>query len=135
MPASDVAREIDSTMKRTATALRAATKAALADAAKLSRSELRAKAGQVPGPDRVFSNFRKAGALDVSTRQRDGVLTVSPRGPWKIAETGAAPHPVNHPGTHQGRMSWTTGQADIFDKLDRTIPADIEADVSKAFGG
>lgn len=133
--AANVGREIDQTMKRVSTSLRTATKAALADAAKVSRTELNARAGEVPGGDRVFSNFRKAGRLAVSTRQNAGVLTVSPKGPWKLAETGASPHRINHPGTRQGRLSWTRGQEAIFDQLEQTIPDQIETDVEKAFGG
>jgi hypothetical protein len=117
--------------------LKASTRKALTGAAKVSRRELMAKATQVPGGDRTFSNFRKAGSLAVKTRQRDGALTVSPKGPWKIAEEGASPHPKNHPGTarSQGRGSWTAGKTAIFDELERTIPRDVEAAVVNAFEG
>src|SRR3546814_5067062 len=60
------------------------------------------------GGDRRFSNMRRynhGGRVGVRRRQRDSDMWIIPQGPVKLAETGAAAHRVNHPGTRQGTRS------------------------------
>lgn len=123
----DVAADIDRSLRATSRAIETAVKEALADAAVVAKRELGDQARIVPGGDRKFSRWYPGrGTLGVRTRQRRGVLTVAPRGPWKVAEEGARPH-GGHPGTRgkQGRKSWTKGEQATYQKLDRVIPKEI----------
>lgn len=140
----DAAREVADTMDRAARALKQATKESLSDAGTVAKGELTARAGEVPGGDRRFSRMRRynhGGLLNVRTKIIGPTdLLVSPRGPWKLAETGADPHRLGrrggwHPGTSQGRRSWTRGQADVYDKLGRQVPEHIGDAVEEAFRG
>jgi hypothetical protein len=125
-------------MKATSRALDAATKSALADAEKAAKSELESTGRGPTGGDLRFRNMRRynhGGRIGVRLRPRRGELWVVPRGPWKLAETGAAPHRVNHPGTTQGTSAWTRGQATTFARLGADIPNKIGDAVENAFGG
>jgi hypothetical protein len=134
----DVGRDVADTMAGVSKVLARATKESLTEAAKVAKDAINAKSPGPTGGDRRFSNMRRynhGGRLGVKTRQRSGQLWVIPAGPWKLAETGAAPHPVNHPGTRQGTRAWTRGQVETFAKLERTVPDDIARDVEEAFNG
>ena len=94
----------------------------------MAKTELDSMSPGPTGGDRRFSNmagYNHGGRLAVKLRPKPGEVWVTPRGPWKLAETGAAPHRVNHPGTRQGTRAWTRGQAVVFDRLGREVPDQI----------
>lgn len=138
----DVADRVAETMAAVSKALRAETKAAMGAAAKVARAEMARTAVQVPGSDRRFSHWRGRPLLSTSTKVEDGLsgggvaLRVSPRGPWGVAEKGAAPH-GGHPGTRstQGRQSWSRGRDATFDVLGVELPERFERVVEEAFEG
>lgn len=113
------------------------------DAGNVARKELDATAPIVPGPDKRFSNFKRAGKLGVKVRADSSGVTVSPRGPWGIAERGAAPHTMpawgrgqaKHPGTRakQGRQAWTKGRLAAFRVLEKQVPDRIAREVERGF--
>ena len=100
---------------------------------KVARDEAYTTAKASTGGDRKFSRF-KGPALGVRLKvDRDGV-TVSPSGPWKIAEEGAAPH-GGHPGTAatQGRKAWSRGRDATVRRLDRQIPETLDRAGDRGF--
>lgn len=121
-------------------ALKASVTKALRPVANDARSKMRSAAGPPTGGDRRYSNMRgynHGGRLDVTVRVRDDMVFVGSKGPWKIAEEGAAPHRVNHPGTRgsQGRSSWSRAADPIVDEAETEVPRVIGDAVEEAFGG
>jgi hypothetical protein len=116
---ADIKRSLNVLSRNVKTATRQVAK----DAAKIAREEARAAAVKAAGPDRRFSNF-KGPALDVAVKyDDDSSVTIRPKGPWKIAEEGAAPH-GGHPGTRstQGRRRWSESRDSTIDRLDKDAP-------------
>lgn len=136
-PAS-VAADIGATLDRMKKALDASRKEVLRDVGKSARADLKAAATQVPGGDRRFSNmskFNHGGLLDVTFSVRQDMVFVGSKGPWKIAEEGAAPH-GHHPGTarSQGRRSWSQTADPISEAAALDVPRVIGDAVEEAFG-
>lgn len=137
--ASDIGAEMASTLDAVSKAIKDTTKAVMRDSSKAARKHILKQAGVVPGGDRRFSNMARyshGGRLNLTTKSRDLDTWVLPRGPWKLAETGAAAHRFGrgmHPGTRQGRRSWTVGQEATFEELERTVPKEITDAVEGAF--
>src|SRR5688572_25464395 len=104
----DIARSLNAI----STAIKGAVREVNKESGAVAREEAYATAKLATGGDRRFSNF-KGPALGVRLRQDPGGVTVSPTGPWKIAEEGAKAggkgRHRNHPGTAgtQGRKAWT----------------------------
>lgn len=123
----EVSAGVSSAMGAASKALRSSTREALVEAGRLARTNATAAARLSAGADRRFSRWR-APALGARTRSEPGAVEVSPVGPWKVAEVGAAPHRAkawgrgefNHPGTRasQGRQGWTRARDKTFDALD-----------------
>lgn len=135
----EAAAQVESTMKAATKALDSGLREVTKPVGKVARAEMRRTATIVPGSDRRFSNFPRAGSLRVKIRpDRGGMGTwVIPVGPWGIAEKGAGPHPVNHPGTRgkQGRRSWTIGMNATFAELGQEVPEGLAKRVEAAFDG
>jgi hypothetical protein len=137
---SQVGAEASAALVRTAKAIGKATKDAMKDAADVAKAELKVTSTIVPGGDARFSNMRgynHGGKLAVKSKPYDGGVTIIPRGPWKLAESGRDPGRRNHPGTRssQGRKSWTKGQEATFQRLGREVPEHIGDEAERAFGG
>lgn len=100
---------------------------------KVARDEAYTTAKQSTGGDRRFSNF-KGPALGVRLKVDTDGVTVSPSGPWKIPEEGAAPH-GGHPGTRstQGVKAWTRGRDATVQRLDREVPQEIDRAAERGF--
>lgn len=128
--AADFARSMAGVKKELTRAVRAVAK----EGGAVAREEHHLTAAQSAGPDRMFSRFKKAGKLDVKLRYNDDGASVIPRGPWKIAEEGAAPH-GGHPGTRakQGRKAWTRAEAETIAVLDDRIPKTVTEAVDRGF--
>lgn len=138
MSASDVGNDIARSMDRASKALKDATKAAMKDAGAVAKAEMLKTATVVPGADRQFSNFKKAGKLGVRVRQENrgnvAATIVLPQGPWSLAEFGR-PARGNDPGTArtQGKRSWSKGKDATFDRLSDTVPKQVEEQVERGF--
>lgn len=137
----DVGMAVKGGMDAASKALKKASRDAIREAGKIARAELMKTAVVVPGPDRGFSRMggRK---LSVRFESAPGQVEVIPKGPWKIPETGAAPHrgkawnhAFRHPGTAatQGRRSWSKGRDAAFDVIGVQVLDDIGEAVEQAF--
>lgn len=110
------------------------------DVGNIAREEAYDTAKASTGGDRRFSHF-KGGALGVRLRVDQDGVTVSPTGPWKIAEEGAKAggkgRHRNHPGTaaSQGRQAWTRGRDATVQRLDRQIPDTLDRAAERGFRG
>ena len=133
---NDVARTMASVSK----ALDKSVKNALRPIAKDARTTMRSAAGPPTGGDRRFSNmgrYNHGGRLDVTVSVREDLVFVGSKGPWKIAEEGARPHRVNHPGTRrsQGRAAWSRAADPIAADAATEVPRIITKAVEGAFRG
>lgn len=138
-------RDIERSMAGASRAVTAGIKVAMRDAAKVARAELKKTAPLVPGPDRQFSNFPRAGRLAVRTRfyADSSELEVVPVGPWGIAERGAGPHAMKawgrgraqHPGTRskQAKKAWSRGRDATLKITSERIPEIIANEVAGGF--
>lgn len=141
----DMAKDVDRAMAGATRAVRDAVKQVGKDAEKVARAKLGPAAKIVPGGDARFSRMAKlnhGGRLGLRFRHDTEGVTVVPRGPWKLAETGADAHtgkagkdrhPTDHPGTRQGRKSWSTARAEVLRELDRTVPDMVARKVEGGF--
>ena len=120
-------------------ALTDAAKAVVDAAGDTAKAELAKTAPIVPGSDLQFSNWKAAGKLKVRVRRErasEGVgIWVVPVGPWGLAQVGAKAHPVNHPGTKQGKQSWSKGRDATYARLKGEIPEGLGDAVEEAFDG
>lgn len=132
----DVARTMASVTK----ALAESRRLALREIGKSARKTMMDQAPEVPGGDRRFSRmarYNHGGRLGVTFRVRNDLLFIGSKGPWKLAETGAAAHQIGgwrHPGTRQGRSSWTRGADVALAHAERELPEVIGEAVEEAFG-
>ena len=116
----------------------AATKEIVKDALDVSRQEMKTTAAGPTGGDGRFSGFGPAGRLRVKGKYDPGGVTILPVGVWKVAEEGVDPHmqprrKFKHPGTKQGRKSWTRGRDAALTRLDKSIPATLDKAVEEGF--
>jgi hypothetical protein len=117
-----------------------AVKAVNREAGKVAREEAEELARRSTGGDRRFSRF-KGPALGVRLRVDTDGVTVSPSGPWKIAEEGAKAggrgRHRNHPGTAstQGVKAWSRGRDGTVQRLDRDVPKTIDRAADRGFRG
>lgn len=138
---TDVGKQVASTLDGMSKALEAARKQVLRDIGQKARREMLAAATQVPGGDRRFSNMSRyshGGRLAVTYSVRGDLVFIGSKGPWKLAETGAEPHALrhgHHPGTHQGRRSWTRAADPILAGAEDQVPRVITDAVTEAFSG
>lgn len=138
-----VGEDVAKTMAAMSKALDTSTKAALRKVGAGARKTMLARAAEVPGSDRRFSRmarYNHAGRLGVTVRVRDDHVFVGSKGPWKIAEVGAAPHRVRggqHPGTarSQGRRAWSRGADVALAEAEKAVPKAIGDAVEEAFRG
>lgn len=130
-----VGDEIERSLVGAQKALESAIRGVMKDAGQVARKELSVTATIVPGPDRIFSNFRRAGRLGVKVRHSPGSVTISPVGPWGIAERGRRAS-GGHPGTRakQGKQSWSRGRDAALERIGREAPETILSEVEEAFG-
>lgn len=138
--AVQVGTDVAATMANVKRALDASVKKALQPIAAEARKTMRAAAARPTGGDRRYSNMRRynhGGRLDVTTRYRDDLVFVGSKGPWKIAEAGADPHRVNHPGTArlQGQRAWSLAADGLVDDAEKKVPKVITEAVEGAFDG
>lgn len=148
MGVSRSAVTLQQTFKR---AVREVTKAG----GKIAREEHKAAAAAVTGGDGRYSGLGAAGRLTIRVRNDGDVAEVIPKGAWKIAESGAAPHTIkpkkgkalrladghirdtalNHPGTagSQGKRAWTKAEEATIARLDKTAAAEVDTAVDQAF--
>lgn len=138
--ALQVGADVASTMANVKRALVASTKKALRPIAADSRKTMLGAAAAPTGGDRRYSNMRRynhGGRLDVTTRYRDDHVFVGSKGPWKIAEEGASPHRINHPGTarSQGRRAWSSAADPLVAEAEVKVPQVIGDAVEEAFSG
>lgn len=134
---TEVGAQVVKTMASMSKALDTSRKQVLRDIGKRARADLRAAATQVPGGDRRFSNMSKyshGGRLDVTFNVRADLVFIGSKGPWKIAEQGAAPH-GHHPGTarSQGRSSWSRAADPVLASAAGEVPKVIGDAVEEAF--
>jgi hypothetical protein len=148
--ASDVGKQVATTLNGMSRALVTSKKAALRDVGKLAKKELET-AGRSRVPSLKFRNMGGA-KLGVKTKVTADEVTVSPSGPWGILEPGAKRHtigrkgrrirvgdgwrygPVKHPGTRDTK-AWTRGQDATFEKVEKTMTDVVGEAVEEAFGG
>jgi len=138
--AIQVGADVASTMANVNRALVKSAKESLRPVAKDARSTMRSAAGPPTGGDRRFSNmgrYNHGGRLDVTVSVRDDLVFVGSKGPWKIAEEGARPHRVNHPGTRrsQGRAAWSRAADPLAADAATEVPRIITKAVEGAFRG
>lgn len=140
--AGDLGRSVDSAMSAAQRSLDRAVREVLDGAGKVARQELEKAGGMsATGPDRRFSRWDRAGRLRVKLKKIAGGLLVIPVGPWGVAERGRAPGRMKawgrgnamHPGTNQGRKSWSKGRDATFARLGREIPDEIGDKVERGF--
>ncbi len=127
-------------MRNVSKALDKSAKDALKPTAKDARAKMRGAAGPPTGGDRRYSNmsgYNHGGRLDVTVSVRPDLVFVGSKGPWKIAEEGAAPHRVNHPGTRrsQGRQAWSRAADPLANDAETEVPRIITDAVEGAFYG
>jgi hypothetical protein len=138
--ALQVGADVASTMAAVSAALEKSVKTALRPVVNDARKRMRAAAGPPTGGDRRYSNrrgYNHGGRLDVTANARDDLVFVGSKGPWKIAEEGASPHRVNHPGTRgsQGRSAWSRAADPIVADAESEVPRIITEAVEGAFSG
>lgn len=139
--AIQVGQDVASTMANMSKALESSRKQVLREIGQDARKKLLANATQVPGGDRKFSRMNRynhGGRLAVTYSVREDLVFIGSKGPWKIAEEGAAPHRQGkgrHPGTarSQGRKSWTLGADPIIEAAEQQVPEVIGDAVEEAF--
>lgn len=132
-----IGEDIAKTMVNINKAVTASSRKAMRDVGNTAKQPMLSAAGPPTGGDRRYSNMRRynhGGRLDVNVVVRAGsdwaLAFVGSKGPWKIAEAGASPHRVNHPGTagSQGRSAWSRAADPIVAKL----AADAEDTITEA---
>lgn len=138
--ALQLAADVASTMAAVSKALDKSVKDALRPVAKDARGKMRSAAGPPTGGDRRFSNmgrYNHGGRLDVTVSVREDLVFVGSKGPWKIAEEGASPHRINHPGTRrsQGRAAWSRAADPLVAEAETEVPRIITEAVEGAFSG
>lgn len=139
--AFSVGEDVAKTMASMSKALDVSTKDAFRAVGKVASTTMMRHAVEAPGADRRFSRMRgynHGGRLGVKVVARAKSLFVGSKGPWKLAETGADPHLIGgwrHPGTRQGRQSWSRGAAIALAEAERTVPDMIDEAVGGAFRG
>lgn len=135
-----VGADVAATMASCSKAVDTSIKKALRPIANDARAKMRAAAGPPTGGDRRYSRmsrYNHGGRLDVTASTRTGLVFVGSKGPWKIAEEGASPHRVNHPGTRrsQGRSAWSRAADPIVEQAANEVPRVIVDGVEAAFYG
>lgn len=132
-----IGTDVASTMANVNKAVTASSKKAMRDVGNAAKKRMLPAAGPPTGGDRRYSNmsrYNHGGRLDVTVSVRAGsdwaLAFVGSKGPWKIAEAGASPHRVNHPGTarSQGRSAWSRAA----DPLIRELGTDVEETITDA---